>query len=147
MQGKHIRKPATIQYRLGGHVSIAARIEVYGDKQKDLHCENLRVITDHVYDSLCRDIDYMKRETAIQSDEPAIEFVINGDLSLLESTASITLCGPDNENTIAFTLNGGKTEVLRFNPNGDVFVRGNLVENDKQVVEGIREFLKAVIPL
>jgi hypothetical protein len=33
-------------------------------------------------------------------------------------------------------------EVLRLCPNGDIFVRGALVENDRQVVDGLREFLR-----
>ena len=33
-------------------------------------------------------------------------------------------------------------EVLRFEPGGDIYIRGKLVENDKDVVEGIRAFLR-----
>ena len=33
-------------------------------------------------------------------------------------------------------------EILRFSDNGDIFVKGKLVENDKEIVEGLREFLK-----
>jgi hypothetical protein len=32
-------------------------------------------------------------------------------------------------------------EILKLEPNGDIFVKGRLVENDKQVVEGMRSFL------
>ena len=31
---------------------------------------------------------------------------------------------------------------LSFKENGDIFVHGRLVENDKEVVEGMRKFLK-----
>lgn len=34
-------------------------------------------------------------------------------------------------------------EILKFENNGDIYVRGNLIENDKQVVDGFREFLNA----
>jgi len=52
---------------------------------------------------------------------------------------------PDLEpNTIVFHTNHGVTEVLKFCENGDIYVKGKLVENDKEVVEGIREFLKSV---
>lgn len=33
-------------------------------------------------------------------------------------------------------------EILRLCDNGDIHVHGNLAENDKDVVEGLREFLK-----
>lgn len=32
-------------------------------------------------------------------------------------------------------------EVLVLKPNGDIFVNGRLAENDKKVVEGLRNFL------
>ena len=31
--------------------------------------------------------------------------------------------------------------IMRFCPNGDIFVKGKLIENDKEVVDGFREFL------
>lgn len=35
-----------------------------------------------------------------------------------------------------------KGEVLKFDPNGDIFVKGKLIENDKEIIEALREFLK-----
>jgi len=35
-------------------------------------------------------------------------------------------------------------EMLRLCPNGDIYVKGKLTENDKEVVEGMRQFLKSV---
>jgi hypothetical protein len=32
-------------------------------------------------------------------------------------------------------------EILRFEKNGDIFLRGMLTDNDKQVVDGFRDFL------
>ena len=32
-------------------------------------------------------------------------------------------------------------EIMRFDPNGDIYVKGKLVKNDLEVVEGIRTFL------
>jgi hypothetical protein len=32
--------------------------------------------------------------------------------------------------------------IIEFCPNGDIFVKGRLVENDKEVMEALREFLK-----
>lgn len=42
---------------------------------------------------------------------------------------------------IAFFSADGE-EILRLCDNGDIKVRGNLAENDKAVVDGMREFLK-----
>lgn len=36
----------------------------------------------------------------------------------------------------------GNKEMLRLEANGDIYVKGNLVENDKDVVEGLRDFLR-----
>ena len=47
------------------------------------------------------------------------------------------------DNTLIFTQNYGKDELLKFDNNGDIYVKGKLVENDKQVVDGLREFLKS----
>jgi len=43
------------------------------------------------------------------------------------------------DNNITFSTNG--KEVLKLDENGDIFVKGNLVENDKDVVDTMREFL------
>ncbi len=45
-------------------------------------------------------------------------------------------------NTITFNL--GKTEhpIILMKDNGDIYVKGKLVENDKEVVDAMREFLK-----
>jgi len=55
----------------------------------------------------------------------------------------ITL-GSLEEGEMVFSVKSG--EVLRFKPNGDIYVRGRLVENDKEVVEALRIFLKAPDP-
>ncbi|AIM29142.1 hypothetical protein DF16_orf00726 [Bacillus thuringiensis serovar kurstaki str. YBT-1520] len=36
----------------------------------------------------------------------------------------------------------GEQEMVSLKSNGDIFVKGKLVENDKEVVDGMREFLK-----
>lgn len=35
----------------------------------------------------------------------------------------------------------GDIEFLRLEPNGDIYVKGKLAENDKEVVHALREFL------
>lgn len=47
-----------------------------------------------------------------------------------------------NENQVAFYFQGGDgNEIMKICFNGDIFVKGKLVENDKEVVDGLREFL------
>lgn len=41
---------------------------------------------------------------------------------------------------------GGTREMIRLCPNGDIYVRGSIVENDKEVVEGLRQMLKLPAP-
>jgi len=45
-------------------------------------------------------------------------------------------------NTLIFH-SGNETEpILKLCQNGDIFIKGKLVENDLEVVEGMREFLE-----
>jgi len=40
------------------------------------------------------------------------------------------------------TLYGTDTqEILRFEPNGDIFIHGKLSANDREITDGFREFL------
>lgn len=41
-----------------------------------------------------------------------------------------------------FHIRTGGEELLRFERNGDIYVKGKLIENDKQVVEAFREYFK-----
>jgi hypothetical protein len=46
-------------------------------------------------------------------------------------------------NTISFhTGNSSVDAFITLCENGDIFIKGKLIENDKEVVEGMREFLK-----
>ncbi|HDR6247814.1 TPA: hypothetical protein QCU24_005694 [Bacillus cereus] len=47
--------------------------------------------------------------------------------------------GDKNESII---FNAGEKEIISLKSNGDILVKGKLVENDKEVVDGMREFLK-----
>ena len=44
-------------------------------------------------------------------------------------------------NTITFQKNGESTPIIELKSNGDIYVKGNLIENDKEVVDAMREFL------
>jgi len=47
-------------------------------------------------------------------------------------------------NTISFNIETLDEPILKLCANGDIFVKGKLVENDLEVVEGLREFLRRV---
>ena len=49
---------------------------------------------------------------------------------------------PQEQNTIFFMQDNGEREILKLCENGDIFVKGKLAENDKEVVDALREFLK-----
>ena len=57
---------------------------------------------------------------------------------------NLAICNfvPD-ENTIYFHTDS-VTEILRMENNGDIYIRGKLAENDKEVVDALRDFLKEV---
>lgn len=53
----------------------------------------------------------------------------------------LSLKGQELEaDTIWFHAHEGE-EVLKFCPNGDIYIWGRLAENDKEVVQGMRDFL------
>ena len=49
---------------------------------------------------------------------------------------------PKEQNTIFFSQVDKSKEILKLCENGDIFVKGRLAENDKEVVDALREFLK-----
>jgi hypothetical protein len=54
----------------------------------------------------------------------------------------LTSSDATESNTIVFTEDKGITPILKLCQNGDIFVKGKLIENDKEVVDALREFLK-----
>ena len=50
---------------------------------------------------------------------------------------------PEEQNTILFLqVDESSQEILKLCENGDIFVKGKLAENDKEIVDALREFLK-----
>ena len=79
------------------------------------------------------------------SDERKMEMPIPWDAGPNILNPIVTLTNSDIEaNIIVFYVDSGKTEALKLSGNGDIYVHGRLVENDKEVVQGLRDFLKAV---
>jgi hypothetical protein len=55
----------------------------------------------------------------------------------------LTSVSPQEQNTILFLqVDKQNQEILKLCENGDIFVKGKLAENDKEVVDALREFLK-----
>jgi hypothetical protein len=54
----------------------------------------------------------------------------------------LTSVVPQEQNTISFMQDNVGREILKLCENGDIFVKGKLAENDKEVVNALREFLK-----
>ena len=50
---------------------------------------------------------------------------------------------PLEQNTIFFMKDRENNEILKLCENGDIFVKGRLAENDKEVVDALRDFLKS----
>ncbi|MCK9567707.1 hypothetical protein M0R72_02005 [Candidatus Pacearchaeota archaeon] len=44
--------------------------------------------------------------------------------------------------TFAVAVNGCDGEIIKIKDNGDIFVKGNLITNDMEVVEGFKEFFR-----
>ncbi len=54
----------------------------------------------------------------------------------------LTSVTPQEQNTISFIQDNTAREILKLCENGDIFVKGKLAENDIEVVDTLREFLK-----
>jgi hypothetical protein len=64
----------------------------------------------------------------------------NDNLKLLAPASDI------EPNTIIFHVGNETEPILKLCQNGDIFIKGKLVENDLEVVEGMRKFLENVKP-
>jgi hypothetical protein len=62
----------------------------------------------------------------------------NDNLKLLAPASDI------EPNTITFHTGNETEPILKLCQNGDIFIKGKLVENDLEVVEGMRKFLENV---
>lgn len=50
---------------------------------------------------------------------------------------------PIEQNTVFFyQVDKEQKEILKLCANGDIFVKGRLAENDKEIVNALRDFLK-----
>ena len=47
------------------------------------------------------------------------------------------------KDTVFFSMDKNRNEILKLCPNGDIFVKGRLAENDKQVVDALKEWLNS----
>jgi hypothetical protein len=63
------------------------------------------------------------------------------DLVLRESTNKPLVTINANKKAV-MTIIGTNGEILRFEENGDIFIHGELADNNKQIINGFVEFLK-----
>lgn len=57
-----------------------------------------------------------------------------------QETSFLIASNADLQDTITFFIKGDP--IIELRPDGDIFIKGKLAENDKEVVEGMREFLR-----
>lgn len=60
----------------------------------------------------------------------------------MEDNITLQSTGDLQNNSIYFHTEPGKPPVLALMSDGDILVNGKLVENDEEVVEGLRNFLR-----
>ena len=66
----------------------------------------------------------------------------NQEFKLIKDQSDIPILGISVENVEKnMSLHGNGTELIRLCENGDILVKGKLVDNDKEAVDGLREFL------
>lgn len=47
------------------------------------------------------------------------------------------------KDTVFLSIDKNQNEILKLCPNGDIFVKGRLAENDKEVVDALKEWLNS----
>lgn len=68
----------------------------------------------------------------------------------MESNKPIQISSYDSQNEVTkakpfpltYVFNGVDSEILRLEPNGDIYIHGKLIDNDKEVVEGMRYLIE-----
>lgn len=60
----------------------------------------------------------------------------------LQATEMLTFESDLEPHPSLFSIYTNNEVVLEFMRNGDIFVKGKLVENNKEIVEGFKEFLR-----
>lgn len=70
------------------------------------------------------------------------ELYVARETKLKPENSRITLAvPPETEDSRAIIFQGKETDILVLRENGDILVHGKIIENDKQVVDALREFL------
>ena len=71
-----------------------------------------------------------------------MQSLINAKACSIYSDKEIWRRNTESDNS--YRLYGEGKEIIKLCPNGDIYVKGKLVENDKEVVQGMRELLGLV---
>jgi translation initiation factor 2 beta subunit (eIF-2beta)/eIF-5 len=110
--------------------------ELYGEKPNHLQKIILTTDQDLINDGVQK-IDNEFLEWFVKN--PSCEFV---ETENLYDSDLYVIVIPQEKNTTSFSkVDKSNKSILKLCPNGDIFVHGKLVENDKEVVEGLRDFL------
>jgi hypothetical protein len=67
----------------------------------------------------------------------------NKDMKTEEKVLVLKKAEDFQKDTVFFSMDKNRNEILKLCPNGDIFVKGRLAENDKQVVEALKEWLNS----
>ena len=86
--------------------------------------------------NLISDMEKLKKTKLYQNSFKAIDDCINLAYASLENEDSVK-----NTSVIGFHIRNKIDPIIEIRDNGDILVKGKLVENDLEVVEGLREFL------
>ncbi|MFA5207359.1 MAG: hypothetical protein WC428_01765 [Candidatus Paceibacterota bacterium] len=82
--------------------------------------------------------EQLSEKSELKRDAELVEELVNNNpLELIEIVSQ-------ERNTIFFMVNDNLSQpILKLCENGDIFVKGKLAENDKQVTDAMREFLRS----
>ena len=50
----------------------------------------------------------------------------------------------EEQDKSVWQINSESEELMKFMQNGDIYIRGKLIENDREVVQGMRDFLSSM---
>jgi hypothetical protein len=85
--------------------------------------------------------NYSNLDKISSSDMPGeLNKLVNDNFNYLINNPENTILIPKMNADILYIGHDSK-EILKISNNGDIFVKGRLVENDKEVVDALREFL------
>lgn len=97
------------------------------------------IIENEKIDSLeCNNIQYWQ-----EVKQEIKNLLKNKDMKTEEKVLVLKKAEDFQKDTVFFSIDKNRNEILKLCPNGDIFVNGRLAENDKQVVDALKEWLNS----